>query len=214
MPGMGGGGGMPNMNENPGTPGSGGMLGMGGMFGSDRLRTYMLTPPVSVKSGEKLVFSARKPKPDDSSGMGFSFDMKAIMGMTDTLFVVERSEYGKNQWLRVGDYTVALNDEFQTFTISNTPAGEYRFRFISYVDAEVDSVAGFHIDNEAPDLLVTVDSLHVRYQGAEIDSLHTQYVDYGVCAEDSTKEYIVINTGVYQKDGSFVITNAPSLCYI
>lgn len=74
MPGMGGGGGMPNMNENPGTPGSGGMPGMGGMFGSDRLRTYMLTPPVSVKSGEKLVFSARKPKPDDSSGMGFSFD--------------------------------------------------------------------------------------------------------------------------------------------
>ena len=59
------------------------------------------------------------------------------------------------------------------------PAGEYRFRFISYVDAEVDSVAGFHIDNDAPDLLVTVDSLHVRYQGAEIDSLHTQYVDYG-----------------------------------
>ena len=192
MPGMGGGGGMPNMNQNPSSTG---MPGMGGMFGSDRLRTYMLTPPVSVKSGEKLVFSARKPKPDGSSGMGFSFDMKAIMGMTDTIFVVEQSEYGKNQWLRVGDYTTVLTDEFQTFTIPNTPAGEYRFRFISYVDAEVDSVAGFHIDKEAPDLLVTVDSLHVRYQGAEIDSLHTQYVDYGVCAEDSTKEYIVINTG-------------------
>ena len=186
--------GMPGMGTG-GDPGeSTGMPGMGGMFGGDRLRTYLLTPPVEVKNGENLVFSARKPKGDDN-GMGFSFDMKAIMGMTDTLFVVERSEYGKNQWLRVGDYTTVLNDEFQTFTISGTPTGEYRFRFISYVDAEVDSVAGFHIDNEAPDLLVTVDSIHVLYQGEEIDSLHTQYVDYGVCATDSTKEYIVINTG-------------------
>ena len=79
MPGMGGGGG--GNPSTTGNPSSTGMPGMGGMFGSDRLRTYMLTPPVSVKSGEKLVFSARKPKPDDSSGMGFSFDMKAIMGM-------------------------------------------------------------------------------------------------------------------------------------
>ena len=186
--------GMPGMGTG-GDPGeSTGMPGMGGMFGSDRLRTYMLTPPVEVKNGENLVFSVRKPKGDDN-GMGFSFDMKAYMGMSDTTFVVERSEYGKDQWLRVGDYTTVLNDEFQTFTISGTPTGEYRFRFISYVDAEVDSVAGFHIDNEAPDLLVTVDSVHVRYQGAEIDSLNTQYVDYSVCAKDSTKEYIVINTG-------------------
>ena len=152
--------------------------GMGSMFGGNRIRTYLLTPPVEVRDGEDLVFSARKPKAG-----GFSFDLKAIMGMSDTLFVVERSVYGKNQWLRVGDYTEALTDEFQTFTISDTPKGEYRFRFISYVDAEVDSVAGFHIDSEAPDLLVTV------------DSLHTRFVDYSVCAEDSTKEFIVINTG-------------------
>ena len=186
--------GMPGMGTG-GDPGeSKGMPGMGGMFGGDRIRTYMLTPPVEVKNGENLVFSVSKPKGDDN-GMGFSFDMKAIMGMTDTLFVVERSEYGKNQWLRVGDYTTVMNDEFQTFTISNTPKGEYRFRFISYVDAEVDSVAGFHIDNEAPDLLVTVDSIHAFYQGAEIDTLNTQYVDFSVCAQDSTKEFIVINTG-------------------
>ena len=186
--------GMPGMGTG-GDPGeSTGMPGMGGMFGGDRIRTYMLTPPVEVKNGENLVFSVSKPKGDDN-GMGFSFDMKAIMGMTDTLFVVERSEYGKNQWLRVGDYTTVLNDEFQTFTISNTPKGEYLFRFISYVDAEVDSVAGFHIDNEAPDLLVTVDSIHAFYQGAEIDTLNTQYVDFSVCAQDSTKEFIVINTG-------------------
>ena len=168
--------------NNPTEQGGPGPNMMGGMFGGPRYRTYLLTPPVSVKEGENFVFSARKPKGDDN-GMGFSFDMKAIMGMTDTIFVVERSVYGKNQWVRVGDYTSTLTGDFQTCTISGTPKGEYRFRFISYVNAELDSVAGFHIDNEAPDLLVTV------------DSLHTRFVDYSVCAEDSTKEFIVINTG-------------------
>ena len=175
---------------NNGMPGMGigenqGMGGLGNMFGGDRLRTYMLTPPVVAENDDKLVFSVRKSSGDDN-GMGFNFDMKAIMGMTDTIFVVERSVYGKNQWVRVGDYTTTLTDEFQTFTISNTPKGEYRFRFISCVDAEVDSVAGFRIDNEAPDLLVTVDSLHANL---------LNYVDYSVCDKDSTKEYIVINTG-------------------
>ena len=170
------------MNMNPGENPGGMPNMMSGMFGGPRWKTYLLTPPVVVKEGEELVFSASKPSGDDG-GMGFSFDMKAIMGMTDTIFVVERSVYGRNQWLRVGDYTTVLNKDFQTFTISGTPAGEYRFRFISYVNAEIDSVAGFHIDSEAPDLLVTV------------DSLHTRFVDYSVCDKDSTKEFIVINTG-------------------
>lgn len=167
-------------NNGFGGGGSGGGMGMGGMFGGNRLRTYLLTPPVAVEDGEDLVFSARKGSGDEG---GFNFDMKAIMGMTDTLFVVERSVYGKNQWKRVGDFTSTLDDEFQTLTVSGTPKGEYRFRFISYVDAEIDSVAGFRIDKEAPDLLVTV------------DSLHTRFVDYSVCDKDSTKEFIVINTG-------------------
>ena len=170
---------------NSGMPGTGqntNMPGMSGMFGGDRIRTYLLTPPVEVKEGENLVFYAKKTSGDDN-GMGFNFDLKAIMGFTDTLFVVERSVYGRNQWVRVGDYTTSLTDKFQKFTISNTPKGEYRFRFISYVDAEIDDVIGFHIDNEAPDLLVTV------------DSLHTRFVDYSVCDKDSTKEFIVINTG-------------------
>ena len=176
FPGMGGDN--PSTSDNP----------MGGMnmFGGDRIRTYLLTPPVVVEEGDEMVFSARKTNGDDEgfggSG-GFNFDLKAIMGFTDTLFVVERSVYGRNQWVRVGDFTSTLNDEFQALTVSGTPKGEYRFRFISYVDAEIDSVAGFHVDNEAPDLLVTV------------DSLHTRFVDYSVCAQDSTKEFIVINTG-------------------
>ena len=187
FPGMGAGSMGDNpMSENP--MGDNPMSSMGGMnmFGGDRIRTYLLTPPVSVKEGENMVFSARKSSGDDGGmggGMGFSFDLKAIMGFTDTLFVVERSVYGRNQWVRVADFTSTLNNEFQTLTVSGTPKGEYRFRFISYVDAEIDSVAGFHIDKEAPDLLVTV------------DSLHTRFVDYSVCAKDSTKEFIVINTG-------------------
>ena len=169
----GGGGG----SENP---------GMGGMFGGNRIRTYLLTPPVSVEDSEELVFSVRKTNGDDEGfggGGGFGFDLKAIMGITDTLFVVERSVYGKNQWVRIADFTDTVNDEFQELTISDTPKGSYRFRFISYVDAEIDSVAGFHINSEAPDMLVTV------------DSLHTRFVDYSVCDKDSTKEFIVINTG-------------------
>lgn len=176
--------GMPGSGNNP-EQSTGPGAGMGNMFGGDRVRTYLLTPPVNVKKGENLVFSASKPNGDDN-GMGFNFDLKAIMGMTDTIFVVERSEYGKNQWLRVGEYTTTLTEDFETYTITGTPAGKYRFRFISYIDAEVDSVAGFHIDKEAPDLLVTVDSVHANV---------IQYVDYSVCDKDSTKEYIVINTG-------------------
>lgn len=169
-----------------GGSGGGGGAGMGSMFGGNRIRTYLLTPPVVVEDGEDLVFSARKTNGDDDGmggGGGFSFDMKAIMGITDTLFVVERSVYGKNQWLRVADFTTTLDGEFQDLTISGTPKGQYRFRFISYVDAEIDKVKGFRVDKESPDMLVTV------------DSLHTRFVDYSVCDKDSTKEFIVINTG-------------------
>lgn len=128
-------------NGDPGQQGTPNM--MGSMFGGPRYRTYLLTPPVVVKEGEELVFSAQKPSSDEG---GFSFDIKAIMGMTETIFVVDRSVYGKDQWVRVGDFTTVLNNEFQKFTISGTPAGEYRFRFVSYVNAEIDSVAGFHIE--------------------------------------------------------------------
>ena len=168
-----------NFNQNT-NPNGNGMPDMSSMFGGPRVRTYLLTPPVVVKEGEELEFYAQKPKDDDG---GFGFDIKAIMGMTDTIFVVERSVYGKNQWLRVADLTNELNSEFKKFRLSGTPAGEYRFRFVSYVNAEIDDVIGFHIDSEAPDLMVTV------------DSLRTRFVDYSVCAKDSTKEFIVINTG-------------------
>ncbi len=156
------------------------MNGMGGMFGGPRYRTYLLTPPVSVKEGENLVFSARKPSGDDN---GFSFDMKAIMGMTDTIFVVERSVYGKNQWVRVGDYTTTLTGDFQTCTISGTPKGEYRFRFISGDSLCIDSIAGGRINMNAPDLLV-------RLNGRSV-----QTVNYGIARGNQTKTFQLINTG-------------------
>lgn len=191
FPGMGGGTGT---GTGTGTMPGGGMGGFN-MFGGDHIRTYLLTPPVAVQNGENLVFSARKPKKEG----GFSFDLKAMMGFADTIFVVDRSVYGRDdQWVRVGEYTTTLTDEFQDFTISGTPEGKYRFRFISYVEAEIDSVAGFHIDNAAPDMLVTV------------DSLHTAFVDYSVCAEDSTKEFIVINTGTGTLDVN-ITSDAPDL---
>lgn len=146
-----------NPGQNPGqTPSmdptqQDGGFGMDGMFGGPRYMTYLLTPPVNVKSSEELVIRARKTQTEG----GFSFDMKAIMGMTDTIVVVERSVYGKNQWLRVADLTSTLSDDFQDFTITGTPEGVYRFRIKSYVNADVTSVKGFHIDSEAPDLLVT-----------------------------------------------------------
>jgi hypothetical protein len=114
--------GMPGMGNNPGGNNPGGTNPGGGMnmFGGDRIKTYLLTPPVVVQNGENLVFTARKPKGDEGS---FSFDLKAMMGMVDTIFVVDRSVYGRDQWVRVGEYTTTLTDEFQEFTISGTPEG-------------------------------------------------------------------------------------------
>ena len=106
---------------------------------------YLLTPPLVVKDGEKLVFSAKKGKADDSgSGMSISF------GSSDSTFVVERTVYSRNQWVRVADLTTELDTIYKTFTIADTPAGEYRFRFRAGGTVLIDSVAGFHIDNEAP----------------------------------------------------------------
>ena len=180
----------PKVKSNNGMgQGQGSGAGMGDMFGGDRRMTYLLTPPLDVKDGEKLVISTKKTEKKSGgssgggSGGGMDFDMKAIMGMTDTIYVVERSVYGKNQWLRVADFTSTVSKDLQDFTIEGTPAGKYRFRLKSFIEADVTEVKGFHIDNEAPDLLVTVDSVHARF------------VDYSVCDKDSTKDFIVINTG-------------------
>ena len=144
-------------------------------MGGDSKDNYLLTPPVVVDEGETLVFSAKKGKKDDSS-MSFSF------GSSDSTFVVERSVYSRNQWLRVADFTLDLDTIYKTFTISNTEAGEYRFRFKAAGTVLIDSVAGFRIDKEAPDIYII-----------ENDA-RAQHVDFSLCFEDSTRTLKVINT--------------------
>ena len=140
---------------------------------------YLLTPPLVVKEGETLVFSAKKEKSDDSgSGSSSSFSF----GSSDSTFVVERSVYSRNQWERVADFTTELDTIYKTFTIANTPAGQYRFRFKAGGTVLIDSVAGFHIDSEAPDLYII-----------ENDK-RAYHIDFSLCTEDSTRTLKVINT--------------------
>ena len=147
---------------------------MESLMGGDN-DNYLLTPPLVVKEGEALVFSAKKEKSDDSSS-SFSF------GSSDSTFVVERSVYSRNQWVRVADFTTELDTIYKTFTIANTPAGEYRFRFKAGGTVMIDSVAGHHFDSEAPDIYII-----------ENDK-RAYHLDFSLCAEDSTRTLKVINT--------------------
>ena len=137
---------------------------------------YLLTPPLVVKEGESLVFSAKKGKSDSGSGISFSF------GSSDSTFVVERTIYSRNQWVRVADLTQDLDTIYKKFTIADTPTGEYRFRFRAGGTVLIDSVAGFHIDSEAPDLYII-----------ENDA-RAYHLDFSLCKKDSTRTLKVINT--------------------
>lgn len=148
---------------------------MNSLFGGDDSYNYLMTPPLSVQGSEVLSFSAKK---GEASGMS-SF----MGGSGDSTFVVERAIYGEHRWVKVADFTTDLSSEYKTFTISNTEAGEYRFRFRAGGNVVIDSVAGFHIDMEAPDI-------YPAYQGKNI-----QPVDLGVCEKDTTATFDVINTG-------------------
>jgi uncharacterized protein YegP (UPF0339 family) len=137
---------------------------------------YLMTPPLSVQGGEVLVFSARKGEADGLSAfLGGGGD-------EDSTFVVERSNYGEHKWIKVADFTTELDSVFKTFTISNTAAGEYRFRFRAGGHVEIDSVVGFHVDMEAPDI-------YPVYQKKNI-----QPIDLGVCKQDTTMNFSIINT--------------------
>ena len=145
------------------------------LLGGGSSLNYLMTPPLSVQSGEVLVFSAKK-------GGGSSGLDSFMGGDSDSTFVVERSIYGEHRWIKVADFTTQLDSTFKTFTISNTEAGEYRFRFRAGGNVEIDSVAGFHIDMEAPDI-------YPVYQGKNI-----QPIDLGVCTKDTTMTFSIINT--------------------
>ena len=136
---------------------------------------YLMTPPLQVQEGEKLVFSAKKA---EASGLG------AMMGgSSDSTFVVEQSYYGEHLWLKVADFTTELDSVYKTFSVSVAEPGEYRFRFRAAGEVNIDSVAGFHIDNEAPDILVIRDTTKA-----------VSYLDLGLCNADTTTVLNVINT--------------------
>lgn len=147
------------------------LMGGGGSSGFE----YLMTPPLQVQAGESLIFSAKKAK---ASGMG------AMMGgSSDSTFVVEQAVYGEHLWLKVADFTTEMDSIYKTFSISVAEPGEYRFRFRAGGDVNIDSVAGFHIDNEAPDILVIRDSTKA-----------ITYLDLGLCNADTTTVFNVINT--------------------
>ncbi len=178
----------------PSTMGDGGNgipeFDMSSFFGSNE--TYwLLTPPVDVKQGEQLVFSAKK-KSSDDSGMGGGsggMDMGAF-------FVVERSVYGSNKWVKVQDLYNDLGDDLKEFKVTAAESGEYRYRFRTSTGVSIDSVAGFHIDNQAPDLYIV------------IEDTETSFVPYGVCTVDSTKTFCIINTGTGPMDVAMSLSNS------
>lgn len=156
---------------------------------SDSGFSYLMTPPLKVSAGENLVFSAKK-----SEGGG----MDSFMGSNDTTFVVERCDYGQHKWVKIADFTEELESGYKTFTISGTEAGEYRFRFRSGSTVLIDSVAGFTIDMEAPDILV-IDTVGDA-KGA------VKMIDFSLCYKDSVKQVLVVNTAT----GKLVVNNTMS----
>ena len=159
------------------------------MGGDDAGFTYLMTPPLKVASGENLVFSAKK---GDGGGMDSFMDSK------DSTFVVERSVYGQHKWIQVADFTTEVTSDYKTFTISGTEAGEYRFRFRSASTVMIDSVAGFTIDMEAPDILV-IDTVGDA-KGA------VKMIDFSLCKADANKQVLVVNTGT----GKLTVNNSMS----
>ena len=165
--------------------------------GGDDSYNYLMTPPLSVQGGEVLTFSAKKDGGDDS-GIG-SF----MGGGSDSTFVVERAIYGEHRWIKVADFTTQLDSVYKTFTISNTEAGEYRFRFRAGGKVMIDSVAGFHIDSDAPDI-------YPVYQKKNI-----QPIDLGLCVQDTTVTFDIVNTAtgtlkvnLSVEGGAFTLNNA------
>ena len=152
--------------------GSNPMVGGGG---------YLMTPPLDVRGkNDPLVFAVKK-------GGGDGFDMSAMMDMfmggSGSLLTVEKSVYGSNHWDKVHEFTDSIDKNYHTLAVTGFEAGKYRFRFKSSSTLTIDSVAGFRIDNNAPDLYVTVDS-------AAVDRF-----SFGMQKSNSTKRFIVMNTG-------------------
>ena len=172
--------------DNVATTSSGG--GMAAMFGGGST-SFLMTPPLKVESvDEVLLFSAKKGSSDGG------FDMSAMFGGGSSV-VIEKSVYGSNKWEKVKEYTEPLDDTYRTLWVGYIEPGEYRFRIIASDSIVVDSIAGFHLDNNAPDIYV----LH--------NNTAARAVNFGMPQTNSTERLAVVNTGTGSLQGGVVCNN-------
>ena len=152
--------------------------GMAAMFGGGS-SSFLMTPPLKVESAkEALLFSVKSGSSDDGmAGMG------AMFGGGSSSIVVEKSVYGSNKWEKVREFTEPLDTTYRVLWVSYVEPGEYRFRILASDSIVVDSIAGFHIDNNAPDIYV----LH--------NNTAASAINYGMPQANSTETFAVVNTG-------------------
>ena len=103
-------------------------------------------------------------------------------GSSSPTITMEKSVYGSDKWEQVKIIS-GIDSVYSVQWISGIEPGDYRFRFVSADSVVIDSVAGFKIKENAPDV-------HV-YQ----DGKATNYVFYGLCKENVKKTFKVYNSG-------------------
>ena len=134
-----------------------------------------MTPVVTIENqSQTLIFSA---KTTGDSGMG------SMMGGGGSTFSLEKSLYGSNRWEKVKDFSEEVDTTFTSMWASYMAPGDYRFRFVASDSIVINSVAGFQIKENAPDLYVTVDGKVVRD------------INLGMQQANAEKTIMVINTG-------------------
>ncbi|MBO7119364.1 MAG: hypothetical protein J6W03_03485, partial [Bacteroidaceae bacterium] len=172
-------------HDNIATTSGGGMAAMFGM-GSP---SFLMTPPLTVESiDEVLLFSAKKGSSDDG------FDMGSMFGGGSSI-VVEKSVYGSNKWEKLREFTEPLDSVYRTLWVGYVEPGEYRFRIIASDSIVVDSIAGFHLDSNAPDIYV----LH--------NNTAATAINYGMPQANSTETFAVVNTGTGSLQGAATCNN-------
>ncbi|MBR5728556.1 MAG: hypothetical protein IKX39_07920 [Muribaculaceae bacterium] len=174
--------------DNVATTSSGG--GMEAMFGGGS-SSFLMTPPLRIESiNEVLLFSAKNGSGDDGmAGMG------AMFGGGGSSVVVEKSVYGSNKWEKVKEFTEPLDSTYRTLWVGYIEPGEYRFRIIASDSIVVDSIAGFHLDENAPDIYVLN------------NNTAASAVNYGMPQADSTTSFAVVNTGTGTLQGAVASTD-------
>ena len=97
---------------------------------------------------------------------------------------MEKSVYGSNKWEKVKEFDKPDSD-YKVLWISYIEPGEYRFRIVASDSIVVDSMAGFHLDNNAPDMYVIAKN-----------------TNFGMPQANSTKPFAVVNTGTGSLDAT------------